>query len=159
MSKSEPAGEHAEYQSAVMEMLTQLCALMEVEIRPEVRAVRPPYLEVELVGPDAGEAFGRHGRRLDALQYLANLIVGRQHRGEMRVVLDADGYRQRREAALVELARDYAAQVKERQEECELEPLPAHERRIIHNALADDPEVQTYSEGDESDRHIVIAPR
>ncbi len=149
----------AEYQNAVMELLGEVCQRMELDLHPEVRDLRPPYLEVELVGEDAAAAFGRFGKRLDALQYLVNLITSRKVGGDLRTVLDADGYRARREEALTQLAREYAAQVKERQEECELDPLPAQERRIIHRALLDDPDVRTYSEGEDPDRRIVIAPK
>ena len=78
---------------------------------------------------------------------------------DVRLMLDAEGYRARRAATLIERARDLAREVRERNQEAELEPLPAHERRIIHNALIDEPGIMTYSEGDEPDRRIVIAPR
>ena len=99
------------------------------------------------------------GSSLDALQYLCNLVINRRLGPEIRLILDASGYRERRAETLRKLAFEYANQVKDRQEECELDPLPAHERRIIHNSLLDDPGVRTYSEGDEPDRRVIIAPR
>jgi spoIIIJ-associated protein len=77
----------------------------------------------------------------------------------VRIVLDADNYRARREEALTKQAMDLAAQAVEAGQEAELEPLSAYERRIIHNALADHPEVTTYSEGEEPRRRVIIAPK
>jgi len=142
-----------------LRVMRELCEASGLQMNAELRARHAPYLDVELTGPDAPATFGRHGQPLDALQYLANLIIARRVAGEVRVILDAGGYRARRADTLTRLAREYAAEVKARQEECELDPLPAHERRIIHNALLDDPDVRTYSEGDDPDRRVIIAPR
>jgi spoIIIJ-associated protein len=147
-----------ERESAALEILRGVFEAGGLDIQAEARARHSPYLDVELTGRDALETFGRHGSSLDALQYLANLAINRRVGPEIRVILDANSYRRRRADTLENLARQYANQVKERQEECELDPLPAHERRIIHNALLDDPGVRTYSEGDEPDRRVVIAP-
>ncbi len=141
------------------DIIIEMCQAMELDITPEITGSNPPYLEINLTGHDAAEAFGRFGKRLDAVQYLANLLILKRVGAEVRVVLDCAGYRLRRIQVLENLAREYAAQVKERQEECELDPLPAHERRIIHNTLSDDPHVTTYSEGVDPDRKVIIAPR
>jgi spoIIIJ-associated protein len=77
----------------------------------------------------------------------------------LRLTLDADGYRRRRQEALEDLARTLAVQVRESGEEAVLEPLNALERRIVHSVLTDDPDVCTYSEGEGLDRHVVISPR
>lgn len=140
------------------QVLAEICERTDLDLRPKVTGIQGAYVEIELVGDDAAASFGRHGKALDALQYLANLVIGRRV-GDVRVLLDAANYRARRAETLTNLAHEFAAQVKERQEECELEPLPAHERRIIHNALADDEAVRTYSEGEDPDRKVVIAPR
>jgi len=144
---------------AAYDVLVEICDVMNLDIHPDIKGHHAQYLEVELVGPDAALSFGRHGKSLDALQYLANLIIGRRVGGDVRILLDAADYRARRAEILTNLAREFAAQVKERQEECELDPLPAHERRIIHTILADDPDIRTYSEGDDPDRRVIIAPR
>jgi spoIIIJ-associated protein len=141
------------------EVLTEICRLSGLDMTPVVSGRHDAYLEVELVGDGAAGTFGRNGRTLDALQYIVNLLIGRRGSGEVRVLLDADGYRERRAQVLCDLALEYAAQVKDRQEECELDPLPPHERRIIHKALAGEDGIRTYSEGDEPDRRVVIAPR
>lgn len=148
-----------EAERTAYDVLVEVCKASGLAMRPVVRSVSPPYLQIELVGEDAAETFGRHGRYLDALQFLANLVIGRRIESDVRVSLDAAGYRAHRAATLEKLARELATQVKERQEECEFDPMSAHDRRIIHNALKDDPEVITYSEGEEPNRRVIIAPR
>lgn len=140
------------------DILVEICEKTGLNIQPAVRGVQGLYVQIELVGDDAASTFGRNGKSLDALQYLANLVIGRRVGGDVRVLLDAGNYRGRREETLENLAREYADLVKERQEECELDPLPAHERRIVHNALSEYPGVRTYSEGDDPDRRVIIAP-
>jgi spoIIIJ-associated protein len=98
------------------------------------------------------------GQGLDALQMLFNMILPRGATSDVRLMLDAEGYRERRANSLRQRALDLAAEVKERNQEAELEPLPSHERRIIHSALSEDPAVSTYSEGDEPYRRVVISP-
>lgn len=112
------------------------------------------YLYIELVGRDAGE-FG--GSQLEALQEIMNLILTRKYHLEARCVLDADGYRDRRAQKLHQLALDIAEEVKANGGEAELDPLPPYERRVVHMALKDDPQISTYSEGEGSSRHVVIA--
>ncbi|HZP83776.1 MAG TPA: R3H domain-containing nucleic acid-binding protein [Chthonomonadaceae bacterium] len=148
-----------EDQQQALTLLTEICAASGLDIRPVVRGVNPPYMEIELIGSDAAATFGRLGQSLDALQFLGNLILSHRVRSDVRLLLDAAQYRERRAAALRTRALELAKEVKARNEEAELEPLPAHERRIIHTALADDPDIMTYSEGEEPDRRIVISPR
>lgn len=114
---------------------------------------------IDVQGDDAGDIIGRYGNTLNALQYLAGLVVQRQTGEHVRLLLDAEGYRERRETALVEQARSLAAEVAQAGQEAELDPLGAFERRIIHNALLDHPDVVTYSEGEEPERRVIIAPR
>jgi spoIIIJ-associated protein len=111
-------------------------------------------------GPDLGVLIGRHGQMIDALQYLANAIahraVGEERR---RIVIDAAGYRARRAATLEGLARRSAEQAAATGHRVELEPMSSVERRIVHEALKDDPEVSTESEGAEPHRYVVVVPR
>ena len=111
-------------------------------------------------GPDLGVLIGRHGQMIDALQYLANAIahraVGEERR---RIVIDASGYRARRAATLESLARRCAEQASATGTRVELEPMSSVERRIVHEALKDDPEVSTESEGAEPHRYVVVLPR
>ncbi|MBC8101987.1 MAG: KH domain-containing protein, partial [Cytophagales bacterium] len=110
-------------------------------------------------GPDAHLLVGRAGRTLDALQYLASNVVNRRGgRARLHVIFDADSYRARREVTLKQLAADLAAQVASTGQEAVLDPLSPLERRIVHNALKDQPGVRTYSEGEEPERYIIISP-
>jgi spoIIIJ-associated protein len=113
-----------------------------------------------VTGGDAGVLIGRHGQMLDALQLLANAVAHHAVGGDRRrIVIDAAGYRSRREATLEQLARRTAERVAATGERAPLEPMSAVERRIVHEALKDDPEVATVSDGDEPYRYVVIVPR
>jgi len=144
---------------AARAFLTDVLEAMELSADVEVAQTEDGTWRVSVVGEDAGQLVGRYGSTLNALQYLASLVTQRRTGGHVRLLLDADGYRDRRETALVEQARSLAAEVKAAGQEAELDPLSSFERRIIHNALLDDPDVVTYSEGDEPDRRVIIAPR
>lgn len=148
-----------EDQRAGLTLMEEICAATGQGVHPVVRAVQGAYLHVELMGEDVRTTWGRMGQSLDALQFLSNLILSHQVRSDVRLMLDAGGYRERRAETLRQRALELAREVKARNEEAELEPLPAHERRIIHTALADDPDISTYSEGDEPARRVVISPR
>ena len=117
-------------------------------------------LVATLVGADLGLLIGRHGQTIDALQYLANAIGHRAHGDDrLRVVVDAAGYRARRAATLETAARRAAEQAAATGLRVELEPMTAIERRIVHELLKDDPEVETSSEGSEPARFVVVLPR
>ena len=111
------------------------------------------------VSSDArGLLIGRHGQTLDALEHLVNRIVGHKEEGASRIVLDAEGYRDRRRRELVETARRLAARVRETGQPEAMDPLSARERRVVHLALASDPAVSTRSDGEGAMRHVVIFP-
>ena len=115
-------------------------------------------LVADVVGEDLGILIGRHGQTLDALQYLSAIVVNGHSRTRRQVVVDAEGYRGRREVALRAVA-DRAAQKAERtRSDVSLKPMTASERKIIHVYLKDDPGVETHSEGDEPQRVVVISP-
>jgi len=114
------------------------------------------YVELELVGRDA-QRFA--GPQLDALQYVLNIIINKRYDKTTRVLLDVGDYRKQRAEKLRRMALEVAKQVKERGEEAVLDPLNAIERRIVHHALMNDPDVYTYSEGEEPERRVVISPR
>ena len=111
-------------------------------------------------GHDLGVLIGRHGQMIDALQFLANTIahraVGEDRR---RIVIDAAGYRARRATTLESLAQRSAEQASATGRPVELEPMSSVERRVVHEALKDDPEVETESEGTEPHRYVVVLPR
>ena len=113
-----------------------------------------------VAGTDLGVLIGRHGQMIDALQYLANAIAHRAVGDERRrIVIDAAGYRARRSATLEGLARRGAEQASATGRPVALEPMSAVERRLVHEALKDDPEVETASEGAEPHRYVVVMPR
>ncbi len=111
-------------------------------------------------GPDLGVLIGRHGQMIDALQYLANAIAHRTVGDDRRrIVIDAAGYRARRSATLESMARRSAEQASATGRPVALEPMSAVERRLVHESLKDDPEVETASEGTEPNRYVVVLPR
>jgi spoIIIJ-associated protein len=118
-------------------------------------------LEVVCTGPDLALLIGRHGQTIDAVQYLANAIVQRRTAdGERRrVVVDAAGYRGRREATLQALAQRSAERAAATGQRVELDSMSAVERKVVHEYLKEDPEVETTSEGTEPHRYVVILPR
>jgi spoIIIJ-associated protein len=113
---------------------------------------------VTCAGPDVGLLIGKHGQTIDAVQYLANAIV-RARGGDSEVVVDAAGYRARRTAALESAARRAAERCSASGRLVALDPMTAVERKIVHEALKDDPEVETTSEGSEPNRYVVVHPR
>jgi spoIIIJ-associated protein len=154
--------EQAEEQSAgevAREFIQEVLAAMELPGEVQVEETEDGTWRLEVVGEEAGDLIGRYGSGINALQYLTSLVVQRETGQHVRVTLDADGYRDRRQAALVEQARALAAEVVKHGQEAELDPLGSFERRIIHQALTDDPDVITYSEGEGEDRRVIIAPR
>ena len=117
-------------------------------------------LDVEpLEGEDLGLLIGRHGAHVSALQYVVNVIVSRALDGNNPVTVDVDGYRRRRETALVEMAQRAANEVRDGGQAVTLGVMPAAERRIIHLQLQDDPELKTESFGDGSSRRVRIQYR
>jgi spoIIIJ-associated protein len=127
------------------------CEVEVAEDEAEVRATAR--------GGDLGVLIGRHGQTIDALQFLANAIAYRAREHRKRVVVDASGYRDRRLASLEALAARAAEQASATGQRVALEPMSSIERRIVHEALKDDPEVETESEGVEPHRYVVVAPR
>ena len=116
-------------------------------------------LEVSVVGDGTSALVGRGGETIDALQYLLGQVASRAEGGNRRrVTLDADGYRARREAALIELAEQAAREAVEFGDEIELDAMTPHDRRIVHMALKDRPGIVTRSEGEEPRRRIIVEP-
>jgi spoIIIJ-associated protein len=109
-------------------------------------------------GPDLGLLIGKHGQTIDAIQYLANAVV-RSEGGEHEVVVDAAGYRARRRKTLASVADRSARLAAATGNPVELDPMTAVERKIVHEALKEDPEVETRSEGSEPNRFVVVVPR
>ena len=102
---------------------------------------------------------GKRGQTLDSLQYLTSLVVNKEQKDYVRVKLDTENYRKRRKETLENLARNIAYKVKKTRRPVSLEPMNPYERRIIHSALQGNKFVETYSEGSEPYRHVVVAPK
>jgi spoIIIJ-associated protein len=113
----------------------------------------------EVRGEELGELIGRHGRTLDALQYLLNVICARVPGGPRQVTVDVGGYRERREAAVRQQAWRAAESARLGGRRVALQAMPAHERRLAHLTLQDAADVTTESEGEEPYRRVVVVPR
>lgn len=120
---------------------------------------RDQMIQVNMEGPDLGVLIGRRGETLDSLQYLVNLIVNKDQDVRHKVILDVEGYRQRREETLQKLASRLADKAKQRGRSVVLEPMNSQERRIIHTALQGRDDIYTFSEGEEPFRKIIISPK
>jgi spoIIIJ-associated protein len=128
----------------------------------------PPVVEGEepagsisfnIEGEDLGILIGRRGQTLSCLQYIVRLIVGHQKRSWLPIIIDVEGYKQRRYQALQVFARQMAEQVSAKKMSFTLEPMPAYERRIIHLALAEHQGVITESVGQGDSRRVAILPK
>jgi spoIIIJ-associated protein len=119
----------------------------------------PPTIFLDIVGRDLGNLIGRRGEHLSHLQYLISMLVNRHIDTYTRVIVDVEGYRARREESLVGLAERVARQVARSKRPMALEPMPPNERRIVHLALRDHPEVATHSSGEGNQRRITVEPR
>ena len=119
---------------------------------------REGVVTVTCSGEDLGLFIGKHGQTIDAIQYLANAVT-RTEGHDYEIVVDAAGYRARRNASLEAVAIRSARQAATTQSAVELDPMTSVERKIVHEALKDDPEVETQSEGSEPHRYVVVLPR
>ncbi|MDQ6748162.1 MAG: protein jag, partial [Candidatus Dormibacteraeota bacterium] len=140
----------------LVEVLERMGIEASVEHRLEGRDDGPAIIDIR--GADLGALIGWRGDTLRALQLLLNNMVRREMPEAEPVVLDIERYRARREDSVRDLAVRVADRAKQNQERIGLEPMQPFERRAVHTALADDPEVTTESEGEEPDRRVVISP-
>ena len=113
-------------------------------------------MKIDLSGPNMGMVIGKRGQTLDAIQYLTSLVANKHREKYVKVFIDTENYRQKREETLVRLANKMAKTVKMTRKTMVLEPMNPYERRIIHAALQSDPRVQTYSEGEDPYRKVAI---
>lgn len=114
-------------------------------------------IDINIVGKDMGLLIGKRGQTLDSLQYLTSLVVNKESSTYCKVKLDTENYRARRKETLENLARNISSKVKKTRKPVELEPMNPYERRIIHSTLQYDKMVETYSEGEEPNRKVVVA--
>ena len=139
--------------------LKEIFSSMHLDVKMEREDKEESYI-FNLVGENLGILIGKHGQTLDALQYLTNLAANRGLLEEkIRIILDVENYRSRREETLRRLAVRLADKVRRTGEKVMLEPMNRHERKIIHMALQDNRRVTTFSAGDEPRRYVVIAPK
>lgn len=138
------------------EFLNNIFKHMKLKVAIE-KMTQEDSVVLNLRGDDLGILIGKHGQTLDALQYLVNLAANKDVEHRVRIVVDVEDYRKRRADTLTQLALRLADKVKRRGERVVLEPMIPHERKIIHMALQEDPKIQTYSEGEEPFRKVVIA--
>ena len=141
----------------VRELLEQVVEAYGLEATVEVTEDEET-LRGTLDGEELGLVIGRHGQTIDALEHLAVRIAYRGAEGRKRVVIDAAGYRQRRAEALERQADRAASEATRFKRPVALDAMVAAERRIVHEHLRDRHDVETYSEGEEPDRHLVVAP-
>ncbi len=132
--------------------------LMGIEARVSASEA-PEWVRAEISGDDLGLLIGRHGATIDALQYIAAIVVNGDRRERRQVVVDAEGYRERRAAALTALADRTAQKVARESVSIALKPMSAAERKVIHLHLKDHSRVETVSEGNEPFRAVVISPK
>jgi spoIIIJ-associated protein len=142
---------------ALEELLDEIVEGLGLDVEIEVEE-EEGVLNGRLTGEDLGLFIGRHGQTIEAVQHLAQRIVFPDGPSPVRVMIDANGYRERRAASLRVDADEAADEAVRLGEPVELDPLPPLERRIVHEYLRDRGDVETHSEGNEPERFLVISP-
>ena len=160
-----PEGSDEEALQITQETVSELLQRMGVEASIKARwgeadapgKIRPLFLDIH--GDDLSILIGRRGETLTALQYITRLIVGKELRRPVAVLIDVEGYRARREVQIRRLAQQMANQAIETSQTMTLEPMPAYERRLVHIELRDNPAVETMSVGERDQRKVTIIPQ
>jgi len=156
-----------EDETAAREIVTELLAKMGYDAEAYVTEnpstvplsdEDPPTIFIDVLGQDLGFLIGRRGDHLAQMQYMVNLLANKRIGDWTRVIIDIEGYRARREEALVGLAERVARQVSRSRRSIMLEPMPPNERRIVHLSLRGNPEVTTESTGEGGNRRITVHP-
>ena len=141
----------------VEEFLADVFAAMQIDAKIEITENKEENtMNVDLSGEDMGVLIGKRGQTLDSLQYLTSLVVNKEQQDYVRVKVDTENYRSRRKDTLENLAKNIAFKVRKTRKPVVLEPMNPYERRIIHSALQGNKYVETYSEGNEPYRHVVV---
>lgn len=141
------------------DFLEDLFELLDIDCYVEVAADRVDgKILIDVAGPDTGVIIGRKGATLDAIELVVNRAMDNRWGTGIRIALDAEGYRERRTEKLRQIALQQAVKVSQTRRAVSLEPMTPRERRIIHMALKSDGQVQTRSEGEGPDRHVIIEP-
>ena len=145
--------------AAARAAVERLLGMMGIRAQVSVRSSADDTVVLDVSGRDLGVLIGWRGETLRALQTITNLLAGKKLGSERRVIVDVERYRQRRELTVREIAYRAARQVKATGDPITLDAMQAFERRAIHLALEDDPDVTTASIGEEPDRRVVVGPR
>lgn len=141
-----------------MLFLQEVFATMKVNASIERKDDKEGIL-LNITGPELGILIGRRGQTLDSLQYLVNIVANRYSDKHVRIILDAEEFRERRRKTLEDLSSRLATRVIRTKKDVVLEPMSPADRKIIHSQLQDHPSVRTYSKGDEPNRRVVISLR
>ncbi|ACA55399.1 RNA-binding cell elongation regulator Jag/EloR [Clostridium botulinum] len=145
-----------DYEKEVRDFLGSILKSMDVEAKISIKE-KKDVIKIDLSGPDMGIIIGYRGETLDSLQYLVSLVINKDQSCDYkRVILDTENYRDKREETLKKLARRLGHKVRETGRPVKLEPMNPYERRIIHSELQNNNYVETYSEGEEPFRKVVI---
>lgn len=140
--------------------LTKVFRCMEIKAEYEIDYNQEEnIIYINIKGDEMGLLIGKRGQTLDSLQYLTSLVVNKESDTYIKIKLDTENYRARRKETLENLAKNLSNKVKRTRQAVSLEPMNPYERRIIHSALQYDKFVETYSEGEEPERKVVIAPK
>jgi len=132
--------------------------LQKINIFAEIETQKmDEFYKINIKGKGLGILIGKHGDTLNSLQYLVNLVANKGWHEYIKIIIDVENYREKREKALIDLAIKMAKRVKDTKKSIKLEPMPPYERKIIHKTLQNDPKVKTHSEGEEPFRRVVIS--
>jgi spoIIIJ-associated protein len=151
----EPAAADSPAAAAVRELLQEVVSGLGLAADVEIRERADEILAV-IEGDDLGLVIGKHGQTIDAIQYLANAILYRRFGRGVEVIVDAQGYRRRRERTLTDVAVRAVAEVRRTGQAVELEPMTSAERKIIHTKVQEVSDLETASEGREPNRFVVV---
>lgn len=150
-------GDYDQDDARIVEFVSTLFKNMNLDCTLKVTSSRDT-LSILIGGADSNLTIGYRGETLDAIQYITLLVANKPVRFAKRLVIDAEGYREKRAATLTALSKKLASQAVKSGKAIELEPMNPFERRVIHTALQENPAVTTLSEGDEPNRFVVICP-
>ncbi|MBO8159691.1 RNA-binding cell elongation regulator Jag/EloR [Thermosyntropha sp.] len=148
--KEKPEKEVAEIVENLLKKMNIDCKIEKVEYSDDV-------VRINLSGQDMGLIIGHKGETLDALQFIVALMANKKREDKIRVVIDVENYRKKKEESLEALALRLSDKVKKTKKQIVMRPMSSQERRIIHTVLQGDPLITTYSMGDEPNRKVVIA--
>ncbi|GGL57840.1 RNA-binding cell elongation regulator Jag/EloR [Sporolactobacillus putidus] len=141
-----------------IDFLKNLIEKMEISAHVQVSDKNGRICRCQFVGHDVSQLIGKHGQTLNALQYLANLVVNKNADHRMTLMLDVGNYRETRKLALISLADRVAEKVAKTKKTYRFDPMPSFERKIIHSELAGKSLIETFSFGEEPHRYVTVAP-